>query len=154
MGQAGEILIKGQSIMSGYWQNAEATAKALKDGWYHTGDMGFQDKDGCYHFVDRKNDMIISGGENIYPAELETVLGHHPEILEASVVGKSHDRWGEIAVAFIVQKDGASLDSQQILAWLSGRLGRYKHPREFHFIDEMPRNEMRKILKEELRAMV
>ncbi len=153
VGQAGEILIKGQSIMSSYWQNVDATDKALKGGWYHTGDMGYQDKDGCYHFVDRKNDMIISGGENIYPAELETVLGHHPKILEASVVGKPHDRWGEIAVAFIVCKDGASLGSQEILAWLNSRLGRYKHPREFHFIDKMPRNEMRKILKEKLRAM-
>jgi len=152
-GQAGEILIKGQNIISRYWNDAEGTEKALKDGWFHTGDIGYRDGQGCYFFVDRKKDMIISGGENIYPAELEMIMGHHPDILEVAVVGRPDARWGEVVVAFIVQRPGGDLSGEGILDWLSERLGRYKHPRSFHFIDEMPRNEMRKIQKHVLRDM-
>ncbi|MBL4767401.1 MAG: AMP-binding protein [Rhodobacteraceae bacterium] len=149
--QAGEILIKGHNIMAYYWNDADATARALKDGWFHTGDIGTRDKGGCYHFVDRQKDVIISGGENIYPAELETVLAGHPEIEEAAVVGKPDGRWGEVAVAFIVPQSGHDLSQDRILDWLGDRLGRYKHPREMHFIDRLPRNEMRKVMKDELR---
>ncbi len=153
VGDAGEILIKGQNIMAFYWQDKAATDKALKDGWFHTGDIGYRDEKGCYFFVDRKKDMIISGGENIYPAEIETVLANHPAIQEAAVVGRPDARWGETVVAFIVTEDGCSLNEEAIRDWLSDRLGRYKHPRVLHFIDQMPRNEMRKILKDDLRAM-
>lgn len=151
--QAGEILIKGNNVMTHYWQDVPETKKSLKEGWFYTGDMGYQDAKGCYHFVDRKKDMIISGGENIYPAELEVVLGGHPDILEASVVGRPDERWGEAVVAFIVLKAGTTVSREDVLNWLGGRLGRYKHPRDIHFIAELPRNEMRKILKEKLRAM-
>lgn len=151
--QAGEILIRGQNIISCYWNDREATDKALKDGWFHTGDIGYRDSEGCYHFVDRKKDMIISGGENIYPAELEIILGNHPEIQEVAVVGRPDVRWGEIVVAFIVPQPGSSPTEAKILDWLKDRLGRYKHPRDFHFIGEMPRNEMRKIQKNILRDM-
>ncbi len=150
--QPGEILIKGPNVMAFYWQDEDATTAALKDQWYYTGDIGYRDARGCYHFVDRKKDMIISGSENIYPAELEVVLGSHPEIREVAVVGRPDDRWGEIVVAFIVLNSASSLSQAEILDWLGPRLGRYKHPRIFHFIDEMPRNEMRKILKQDLRA--
>ncbi|MBL4802541.1 MAG: AMP-binding protein [Emcibacter sp.] len=151
--QPGEILIQGPNIMVGYWQDKPATDKALKEGWYHTGDIGYRDKHGCYHFVDRKKDLIISGGENIYPAELETVLGSHADIQEIAVVGRPDDRWGEVVVAFIVLHAGSSLNSHDILEWLGDRLGRYKHPRHFHFIDQMPRNGMGKIIKEDLKNM-
>ncbi len=151
IGQAGEILVKGQNVMANYWDNQSATAAALKDGWYYTGDIGYVDAQGRYYFVDRKKDMIISGGENIYPAELEEVLSGHSDILEVAVVGRPDARWGEIVAAFIVQKAGASLSKEDILEWLSDRLGRYKHPRIFHFVDEMPRNGMGKIMKESLR---
>lgn len=151
IGQAGEILLKGPNIMSCYWQDKSATDKALKDGWYYTGDIGYQDEQGCYHFVDRKKDMIISGGENIYPAELEAVLGNHNDIQEIAVVGRPDNRWGEVVVAFVVLKNGSALNDSDILDWLGGRLGRYKHPRTFHFIDKMPRNSMGKIVKQELK---
>lgn len=149
--QPGEILIKGRNIMCGYWNDKSATEAALKDGWFYTGDIGYRDRHGGYYFVDRKKDMIISGGENIYPAELETVLGSHRDILEIAVLGRPDERWGEIVVAFIVSRDGSSLCGQDIVDWLSDKLGRYKHPRIFHFIDKMPRNSMGKIIKEQLR---
>ncbi|MCF8473918.1 MAG: AMP-binding protein [Emcibacter sp.] len=152
-GEAGEILIKGDNVMVCYWNDAEGTEAVLKEGWYHTGDIGYQDEGGCYHFVDRKKDMIISGGENIYPAELEMIMGNHPNIQDVSVVGKADDRWGEIVVAFIVTQKGKSLSKEDVLEWLKDKLGRYKHPRLIHFIDEMPRNEMRKILKEKLKLL-
>jgi len=152
-GEAGEILIKGQNIMAYYWNNEAATKEALKDGWFYTGDIGYRDEKGCYHFVDRKKDVIISGGENIYPAELEAVLAGHPDIQEAAVVGRPDDRWGEVAVAFIVPCNGENPSPENVMAWLGERLGRYKHPRDVHFIAELPRNEMRKVLKEDLRKM-
>ncbi len=153
IGQSGEILIKGQNVMAFYWGNKSATAAALKDGWYYTGDIGYQDDQGRYFFVDRKKDMIISGGENIYPAELEAVLASHSDILEVAVVGRADDRWGEIVAAFIILKGNSALDREDILDWLGDRLGRYKHPRIFHFVDEMPRNSMGKIMKESLREI-
>ena len=152
-GDAGEILIKGRNIMTYYWNNSQATKKALRKDWFYTGDIGYRDAGGCYHFVDRKKDMIISGGENIYPAEIETVLAGHPDIQEIAVVGRPDDRWGEAVVAFIVATNGHNPTQEDILNWLKDRLGRYKHPRDFHFLDHMPRNEMRKILKEKLRGM-
>lgn len=151
--EPGEILIKGQNIMAYYWNNEEATKKALKDGWFYTGDIGYRDAGGCYHFVDRKKDMIISGGENIYPAELETVLAGHEDIEEAAVVGRPDDRWGEVAVAFITLHNGHMLSERDLSQWLGDRLGRYKHPRAVYFLEELPRNEMRKVLKDELRRM-
>ncbi len=149
--QSGEILIKGQNVLAFYWNDTQATETALKDGWYYTGDIGYVDDKGRYFFVDRKKDMIISGGENIYPAELEEVLSGHSDILEVAVVGRPDERWGEIVVAFIVQNGDVSLCKEDILDWLGDRLGRYKHPRIFHFVSEMPRNSMGKIMKESLR---
>ncbi len=152
--EPGEILIRGKNVMSGYWHNEEATKDTLVDGWFCTGDIGFFDKTGCYHFLDRKKDVIISGGENIYPAEIENVLSDHPDILEAAVVGREDLRWGEVPVAVITAKENHALTKDQVLDWLNGRLGTYKHPRDVLFVDALPRNAMRKIMKNVLHDMV
>ncbi len=150
----GEILIRGKNVMSHYWNNEEATKANLVDGWFYSGDIGYVDKDGCYHFVDRKKDVIISGSENIYPAEIENMLMDHPDIVEVAVVGRKDDRWGEVPVAVIAVREHAALTKDEVLGWLSGKLGKYKHPRDVIFVDALPRNEMRKVLKNVVRDMV
>ncbi len=152
--QTGEILVRGKNVMACYWNNENATRNALVDGWFHSGDLGYVDRCGCYHIVDRKKDMIISGGENIYPAELESVLSEHPDVQEVAVVGRQDPQWGEVPVAVIVPRQGCRLGKGEILAWLDGRLGRYKHPKDILFMDALPRNEMRKVVKHVLRKMV
>jgi len=152
--EPGEILVRGKNVMSHYWNNPEATKSNLVDGWFHTGDIATVDRTGCYHFVDRKKDVIISGSENIYPAEVENILMDHEEILEVAVVGRKDDRWGEVPVAVMAIAENSSLDKDQVLAWLKGRLGKYKHPRDVLIVDELPRNEMRKVLKNAVRDMV
>jgi len=147
-GTAGEILLRGPNLMAGYWNDAAATAAALADGWYRTGDVGHRDADGCYWIDDRKKDVVISGGENIYPAELEAVLAACPGIAEATVVGRPDPRWGEVPVAVVV----SGLSEAEVLALFDGRLARYKHPRAVAFIDRLPRNVMGKVLKHEVRA--
>jgi len=154
VGEPGEILIRGKNVMSGYWNNPEATESNLVDGWFRSGDIGTIDGSGCYHFVDRKKDVIISGSENIYPAEIENVLMDHPEIREVAVVGRADARWGEVPVAVIAAVENSDLDKAQVLGWLSGKLGKYKHPRDVLFVDALPRNEMRKVLKNVVRDMV
>ena len=151
--QPGEILVRGKNVMSHYWNNEEATKKNLVDGWFHSGDIGYVDKAGCYHFVDRMKDVIISGSENIYPAEIENVLMDHPDILEVAVVGRADSRWGEVPVAVIANKEDHDLERDQVLDWLDGKLGKYKHPRDVLFVDALPRNEMRKVMKNVLRDM-
>ncbi len=151
---SGEILIRGKNVMSHYWNNEEATTSAIEHGWFHSGDIGYVDSSGCYHFVDRKNDVIISGAENIYPAEIEHVLMNHPEILEVAIIGKEDVKWSEIVVAVIVRKQDSSIGKEEILEWLKDKLGRYKHPREIFFMQTLPRNEMRKVQKHKLREFV
>ena len=153
-GERGEILVRGANVMSEYWGNAEATAEALKGGWFHTGDIGHQDAEGYYYVDERKNDVIISGSENIYPAELENVLAECPEIGEAAVVGRQDERWGEIPVAVVVLKHAATLDRDAVLALFEGRLAAYKQPRDVVFMAALPRNAMGKVLKYRLREMV
>ena len=154
VGQAGEILVKGRNVMSGYWRNPEATAAAFIDGWYRTGDMGWLDDEGFLTVVGRKKEMIISGGENIYPAELENVLIQCDDVLEAAVVGRSDARWGEIAVAVVVPKEGRRPDAAGILKLFDGRLARYKHPKDVVFVEALPKTALGKIRKEELRHLV
>lgn len=153
-GEPGEILIRGKNVMSHYWNNERATHDALEGGWFHSGDIGYVDDSGCYRIIDRKKDMIISGGENIYPTELENVLMDHPDVLEAAVVGRPDARWGEVPVAIVVPKPGCRLDKDAVFAWFDGRLGRYKHPKDVLFVEALPRNEMRKVVKHVLRNMV
>lgn len=153
-GQPGEIYVRGRSVMIHYWNNEDATRETLTDGWFHSGDIGCFDDKGCYYFLDRKKDIIISGGENIYPAEIENVLTGHPDILEVSVVGRKDSRWGEAVVAVMVKKENCKLNKAQVRNWLDGKLGRYKHPRGVLFLDALPRNEMRKVRKNVLRDLV
>lgn len=147
-GVAGEILIRGPNVMAGYWNDPAATAAALEGGWYRTGDVGHRDADGCYWIDDRKKDVVISGGENIYPAELEAVLADCPDIVEATVVGRADARWGEVPVAVVV----SAMAEADILRLFEGRLARYKHPRAVMFVERLPRNVMGKVLKHEVRA--
>jgi fatty-acyl-CoA synthase len=150
-GATGEVLIRGGNVMRGYWNNPEATAEALDDGWFHSGDVGHVDGDGYLYIDDRKKDMVISGGENIYPAELENLLAGHPDLVEAAVVGRPDPQWGEVPVVVAVRRDGATLDAAALRAFFTGKLARYKHPRDVLFVDVLPRNAMGKIQKHEIR---
>ena len=153
-GADGEILVRGPNLMQGYWNAPEATAKALRGGWYHSGDIGHLDAEGYLHVIARKHDLIISGGENIYPAEIENVLLEHPAIVEACVVGCPDERWGEAVVAAVVLKPGTRLSAADVIAMLDGRVARYKQPRAVHFMDSLPRTALGKVQREELRATV
>lgn len=153
-GADGEILVRGPHVMRGYWNAPELTARVLRNGWYYSGDVGHVDADGYLHVVARKNDMIISGGENIYPAEIENVLLECPDISEVSVVGRNDPRWGEAVVAVVVLRDGVRMAEHQVLALLDGRIARYKHPREVRFVDGLPRTPLGKIIRERVRASI
>jgi len=153
-GADGEILVRGPNVMQGYWNAPEATATALRGGWYHSGDIGHLDAEGYLHVVARKYDLIISGGENIYPAEIENILLEHPAIVEACVVGCPDERWGEAVVAAVVLKPGASLSAADVIAILDGRVARFKQPRAVRFMDSLPRTALGKVQREELRTAV
>jgi len=150
VGQHGEILVKGPNVFKAYWRNPTATADALRDGWFHTGDIGFQRPDGSYVISGRQTDLIISGGENIYPAELQAILVEHPEILEAVVIGLPDERWGEVPVAVVVVSEDSHLDQDGVLGLYQHRLARFKQPKRAIIMDELPRNAMGKIRKFEL----
>jgi fatty-acyl-CoA synthase len=154
IGQVGEIVYRAPTLMAGYWNNPEATAEAFAGGWFHSGDLVRQDEEGYVWVVDRKKDMIISGGENIYCAEVENVLAAHPSIGEVAVIGRPHDRWGEVPVAIVAL--GAATRSGLTLGdldeFLTDRLARYKHPKALEVVDALPRNPAGKVLKTELRA--
>ena len=153
-GATGEILVRGPNVMSGYWNAPQETAAALVDGWFHSGDMGHEDAEG-YLFVDgRRKELIISGGENIYPAEIENVLAECADIAEASVIGRPDARWGEVVVAVVAPKAGCSLTPAAVLQLLEGRIARYKHPKEVVFVGALPKTALGKIRKEDVRQMV
>jgi fatty-acyl-CoA synthase len=151
VGERGEIVVKGPNVMKGYWGHPDATREVIVDGWFHTGDIGKRDADGYFFILDRKKDMIISGGENVYPAEVEDALYQHPDIKEVAVIGVQHPRWGETVRAVVVVKDGATLNEQEVIDYTQGRLARYKQPRSVMFTDALPRNPTGKVLKFELR---
>lgn len=153
-GEAGEIVVRGDNVMKGYWQNPAATREVLQDGWYATGDIGRQDEHGYYYVIDRKSDLIISGGENIYPAEIEKLLLESDLIADAAVVAKPDDRWGEVPVAVVRSASGKKLTEADVLASLEGRLGRYKMPKAVIFVDDFPRNSVGKIQKFALREQL
>jgi fatty-acyl-CoA synthase len=144
-GSAGEILVRGPNVLCEYWGNAAATAEALRDGWYHTGDIGMRDADGYFHIHDRKTNVIISGGENIYPAELERVLAEHPAVAEVAVVGRADARWQEVPIAFVVARNDVSVDAEALLDHAARNLARFKLPRDVVFTDRLPRNAMGKV---------
>ena len=136
------MLLRGPHIMQGYWRNSEATAAALTDGWFRTGDIGHQDEDGYLYIKDRKKNMIISGGENIYAAEVERVLSQHPAIVECALIGLNDERWGERPVAVVVC-EGA--EENELKQFMDGKLARFKQPREYVFVDELPKNALGKV---------
>jgi long-chain acyl-CoA synthetase len=137
--------------MSGYWQDAPASATALRGGWLHTGDIGALDGDGFLTLRDRSKDMIISGGSNIYPREVEEVLLRHPAVAEASVVGRQHADWGEEVVAFVVARPGARLAEAELDRLCLDHIARFKRPRAYRFVEALPKNNYGKVLKTELR---
>jgi fatty-acyl-CoA synthase len=148
----GEVIMRGPNVMKGYWNKPEATAAAIDAaGWFHTGDVGYFDADGFLFICDRVKDMVITGGENVYPAEVEAVLYAHPAISEVAVMGQPDAKWGEAVVAVAVLKPGQSLTLEALRAWGTERLARYKLPSRLEIIDTMPRNPAGKVLKFELR---
>ncbi len=152
-GEPGEILVRGGNVMFEYWGDEPATRGALREGWFHTGDIAQIDGEGDFWVVDRKKNVVISGGENIYPAEVEALLHAHPGIREAVVIGLADDRWGEVPVAVIVPAD-RRLSEADVLGLLEGRLARFKHPRRVVFMDDLPRNAMGKVLRYRLRDWI
>jgi acyl-CoA synthetase (AMP-forming)/AMP-acid ligase II len=152
-GEVGEIVARSNFIMDGYWGKPDATHAVIREGWYWSGDAGRIDENGFVYVVDRVKDMIISGGENIYPAELENLLAAHPAILEAAIVGMPDDKWGELVRAFIVKRPGASATAEEIIDFLRPKIASFKLPRRVDFIDALPRNPSGKILKIALRKV-
>ena len=153
-GEVGEVLARGPQLMQGYWQRPEATAETIVDGWLHTGDAGIFDDDGYLYIQDRVKDMIISGGENIYPAEIENLLMSHPDIADVAVIGRADERWGEVPMAVVV-KGGESLPSvDELVTFCHGRIANFKIPKHIHEVPALPRNPSGKILKKDLRAQL
>ncbi|HIG44505.1 MAG: AMP-binding protein [bacterium] len=150
-GEVGEILVKGDTVMLGYWANPEATSETIVDGWLHTGDMGVLNQHGYLTLKDRSKDMIISGGTNIYPREVEEVLLQHKAVAEVAVVGKADPEWGETVIAFVVIATGHDLASEQCDDWCLNHMARFKRPKSYHFVDSLPKNNYGKVLKRELR---
>ena len=150
-GEAGEILVRGTTVMKGYWRNEQATADSIRDGWLHTGDIGRLDEDGFLTLTDRAKDLIISGGTNIYPREVEEVLARHPGVLEVSVVGRPSAEWGEDVVAFVVRREGEACDEAALEAFCRAEMASFKKPKAYFFCPELPKNSYGKVLKTELR---
>ncbi len=153
VGEIGEILVRGDVVMKGYWQNEAASAETLRGGWLHTGDMGALDEEGFLTLKDRSKDVIISGGSNIYPREVEEILLRHDGVLECSVIGRAHPDWGEEVVAFVVRKPGAEVREAELDALCLAEIARFKRPKAYRFIDALPKNNYGKVLKTELREL-
>ena len=149
-GQIGELWVKGPTICPGYWNRPEANQTSFTNGWLHTGDAARQDNDGFYYIVDRWKDMYISGGENVYPAEVESVVYELEGIIEAAVIGVPDDKWGEVGKLFLVTKPGVALLEQDVFGHCAQQLAKFKVPRYLQFIDELPKNATGKVLKREL----
>ncbi|MEO4000818.1 AMP-binding protein [Mesorhizobium sp. CAU 1732] len=150
-GEPGEILVRGATVMKGYWRNEKATAEAIRDGWLHTGDIGRVDEDGFLTLTDRAKDLIISGGTNIYPREVEEVLARHPGVLEVSVIGAPSAEWGEDVVAFVVGRPDGDCDAAALEAWCRAEMASFKKPKRYILCAELPKNSYGKVLKTELR---
>ena len=146
-GESGEIIVKGPIVMSGYWKRQDLTDEVIKDGWLHTGDIARTDHEGFVYIMDRKKDMYISGGENVYPAEIEKVLLAHPKVADAAVVGMPDDKWGEVGKAFVVLKENQEATVAELLVFLENKLARYKMPKDIEFIDTLPKTASEKIRK-------
>jgi acyl-CoA synthetase (AMP-forming)/AMP-acid ligase II len=150
-GEQGEIVCRSDIVMKGYWRNPESTEKALAKGWLHTGDVGFMDENGYLFIMDRSKDMIISGGENIYPREIEEVLIKHPAVRECAVIGVPDPKWGEAIKAVVSLEPGSTGTEKELIEFCAGHIARYKRPKSIDIIDELPKSNYGKILKRELR---
>ncbi|HQX76374.1 MAG TPA: AMP-binding protein, partial [Thermoflexales bacterium] len=148
----GEVIIRGSNVMRGYYKKPEATAEAMRGGWFHTGDVARMDAEGYLFIMDRKKDMIIRGGFNVYPREIEEVLVTHPQVSLAAVIGLPDQRLGEEIKAYVVRKPGATVTEEELMAWCKNTMADYKYPRHIEFRDALPMNATGKILKRELRA--
>jgi acyl-CoA synthetase (AMP-forming)/AMP-acid ligase II len=153
-GEVGEIITRSDAVMKGYWGNAEANAKALRDGWLWTGDLGSMDVEGFLTIKDRSKDMIISGGSNIYPREIEEVLLTHPAVLETAVVSRPHEEWGEEVIAYVVPRSEAQVGADELDRLCLDNIARYKRPRGYRFVAALPKNNYGKILKTDLRTQL
>jgi long-chain acyl-CoA synthetase len=151
-GRVGEIWVRGPTVMTGYWRKPGLTAETIVDGWLRSGDAGYLDRDGYLYLHDRVKDMIVSGGENIYPAEIENALAAHPAVLESAVIAVPDERWGETPKALVVRLPGADVTDRQLIAHCKERLASYKCPTSVEWIAELPRNAAGKVLKKTLRA--
>ncbi len=150
-GEVGEIVIKADFVMKGYWNRPDATAEAIRDGFFHTGDAGYVDEDGFFFIYDRVKDMIVSGSENVYPAEVENAIFGHPDVADVAVIGVPDETWGEAVKAIVVAKAGTSPEPEGIIAWARERIAGYKCPKSVDFVDALPRNPSGKILRKDLR---
>src|SRR5262249_23860005 len=153
-GRTGEVVVRGPNVFFEYWGNAQATAEALREGWYWSGDLGTRDKDGHFLIHDRKKNLIISGGENIYPAEVERVLTSHLALLDAAVVGRPDARWQEVPIAYVIRRAGATVTALELEGFCLGQLARYKVPRQIVFVDSLPRNAMGKVQHFRLKELI
>jgi acyl-CoA synthetase (AMP-forming)/AMP-acid ligase II len=149
-GEPGEVLVRGPHVMVGYWNRPEATAEAIRDSWLHTGDVATMDEDGFVTIMDRVKDMLISGGENVYPAEIENVLLSHPKVTDAAVIGIPSTKWGESPLAIVVRADD-DVTTDEIIEFCKGKLAPFKMVKSVEFVSEIPRNPSGKILKRVLR---
>jgi len=150
-GEQGEVVLRGPKVFKGYWRDPAATATAFAGGWFHTGDIGVRDDDGYLFIVDRLKDMIVSGGENIAGSEVERVLYEHDAVLEAAVVARPDERWGEVPVAHVVRREGSTVTADELLDHCRAQLAKFKVPKDITFLDALPRNPSGKVLKRELR---
>jgi acyl-CoA synthetase (AMP-forming)/AMP-acid ligase II len=150
-GEVGEVVVRGEIVMAGYWNQPEATAEVLRGGWLHTGDIGMMDERGYLYLLDRKKDLIISGGNNIYPREVEEVLQRHPAVYEVAVIGVPDPLWGESVHAVVALRPGQVVTEEELIAFCREHLASYKKPRSVEFVAELPKNAYGKILKRELR---
>ena len=150
-GKTGELIIAGEHVLAGYWRNPEATAASLRDGWFHTGDMARQDEEGYFYIVGRYKDMLISGGENIYAAEVEAVFCEHEAVADAALIGQPDEKWGEVGLMIVLLKPGASVRADELKAHCDDRLARYKIPKQIEFVDELPYSPYGKVMKAVLR---
>ena len=154
VGIAGEIVVRGPNVLCEYWRDPKATAETLRDGWYHSGDIATRDAEGHFYIHDRKKNLIISGGENIYPAEVERVLGQHPAVAEAAVIGRADEKWQEVPVAYVMPRQGTAPDPADIERFCLAQLARYKVPREYVFVSELPRNALGKVQHFRLKELI
>ncbi len=151
-GEIGEVITRSDCVMQGYWNNPEANAKSLRDGWLWTGDLGSVDDAGFLTLKDRSKDLIISGGTNIYPREIEEVLLTHPDVLECAVIGRPHAEWGEEVIAFVVAREGGKATAEALDALCLDNIARFKRPKAYRFVEALPKNNYGKVLKTELRG--